>query len=163
MLVDVVEALPVRGDVGVAMADDAGVERAVRSFLTAIGSDDSLFACDAPSADLVGGNLCTGDFVLRFRGGLETNRRLHFALLEKLVELLRGAGSADTLAARLCLSPDAGAGAKSGGLALQLRLEARGNSAEQASLRWGLGVVHVQQALLFTSRYLRQQVAQGGD
>jgi hypothetical protein len=84
-------------------------------------------------------------------------------LLQKLVELLRVAGSAETLAARLCLAAHPGVDAKPAGFALRLRLEARGNSAEQAVLRWGLGVAHVQQALLFTSRYLRQQVAQAGD
>jgi hypothetical protein len=42
-------------------------------------------------------------------------------------------------------------------------LEARGTGGEQARLRWGLGVAHVQQALLFTSRYLRQQMGQNGE
>jgi hypothetical protein len=163
MLVDVMEALPVRDDAGVPLAEDSGVERALRSFSTAIASEDSLFRCDAPSASLVGGNLCSGDFALRFRGELEANRKVHFVLIQKLVELLRVAGSAETLAARLCLAAHPGVDAKPAGFALRLRLEARGNSAEQAVLRWGLGVAHVQQALLFTSRYLRQQVAQAGD
>jgi len=41
-----------------------------------------------------------------------------------------------------------------------MELEAAGDSSEQATLRWGLGLAHLQQALLFTSRYLRQQNSQ---
>jgi hypothetical protein len=43
-----------------------------------------------------------------------------------------------------------------------MRLAAQGDSAEQAVLRWGLGLAHVQQALLFTSRHLRMRLAQTG-
>lgn len=158
MRVDVVESLPVQVEPAVPAVDDAGMERALRSFLAAIESDDSMFTCEAPGAAFLGAGLCSGDFVLRFRGGnLRSNRRMHFSLVDKLVELLGADGSAESLAARICLLPDAG------GMALQIRLEARGNSAGQAGLRWGLGVAHVQQALLFTSRYLRQQMAQSGD
>lgn len=157
MLVDVVEALPARDDQGAAVSEDAAVERALRSFATAIESDDSLFECDSPVPGVVGDGLCTADFVLRFRAALGKNRQLQFALVERLVELLRAAGSAETLAARICLAP------QGTGTVLRLRLEARGNSGEQARLRWGLGVAHVQQALSFTSRYLRQQISQGGE
>ena len=157
MLVDVVESLPARDDAGAAMPDDSGVDRALRSFSMAIDSDDSLFKCEQPAPHIVGDALCTADFVLRFRGeSLENNGRLHFSLIEKLVELLRGAGSSETLAARICLTKSD----SDSGIALRLRLEARGNSAEQARLRWGLGLAHVQQALLFSSRYLRQQIGQ---
>jgi hypothetical protein len=45
-------------------------------------------------------------------------------------------------------------------LALWLRLDATGESAEQAVLRWGLGLTHIQQALLFTSRHLRLLLTQ---
>jgi hypothetical protein len=78
-------------------------------------------------------------------------------MVQKLVELLRGAGSAETLASRICLVKQAG------GTALRLRLEARATCGEQARLRCGVGVAHVQQALLFTSRYLRQQLEQHGE
>ncbi len=172
MRVDVVESLPLLDETGSPAVDDAGAERALRSFFAAIESDDSLFTCEAPRARLTdatsgstpGAALCSGDFVLRFRGAsLGGNRRLHFSLVEKLVELLKVAGSAEWLTARICLTSDSGGEGKPAGFALRLRLEAQGNSAEQAGLRWGLGVAHVQQALLFTSRYLRQQIAQSAD
>jgi hypothetical protein len=43
---------------------------------------------------------------------------------------------------------------------LRIELEAVGNNGDQAALRWGLGLAHLQQALLFTSRYLRQLISQ---
>src|SRR5262249_50368984 len=153
MLVDMVETLPERETAGKAATDDEGVVRALRTFSAAMEGDDSLFTCESVVPRSVGDSLCRADFVLRFRSGAEASRQLHFALTEKLVELLRQSGSAEALAARICLVSQAG------GLAVQLRLEAQGGSADQARLRWALGLAHVQQALLFASRYLRQQRA----
>jgi hypothetical protein len=156
MLVDVVEALREEG--GAVVTDDAGIDRALRSFSAAIDSDDSLFQCENLAPRVAGDVLCKADFVLRFRRKeLEGNRALYLAMVQKLVALLSGAGSAETLASRICLAK------QPGGMALRVRLEARGNSGEQARLRWGLGVAHVQQALLFTSRYLRQQIGQSAE
>jgi len=158
MLVDVVESLPEREQSAAVVADDAGIERALRSFAAAIESDDSLFQCDEVVPRITGDVLCNADFLLSFRRSeLSGNRGLHLAMVQKLVELLRSAGSAETLASRICLVKHAG------GTALRLRLEARGTRGDQARLRWGLGVANVQQALLFTSRYLRQQVGQNGE
>jgi hypothetical protein len=158
MRVDVVESLPAPEVATKQAAGDAGVERALRGFLAAIDSDDSLFACDAPNPAYAASDVCSADFTLRFRAeNLRANRRLHLSLVEKLVELLKLAGSSESLVALIALLPVAG------GMALGIRLEARGSSADQAGLRWGLGVAHLQQALLFVSRYLRQQMAQSGD
>jgi hypothetical protein len=172
MKVDVTELLGALDEASWPTVEDLGAERALRSFFAAIESDDSLFACEAQgprlgnaaSGGASGAAVCGGDFVLRFRdASLGSSRRLHFSLVEKLVELLKVAGSAESLAARMCLACDSSTEAKPAGLALCLRLEAQGSSREQASLRWGLGVAHVQQALLFTSRYLRQQIGQSAD
>jgi hypothetical protein len=168
MRVEVVESLPEREGVTLSPPDDAAANRALQSFFAAIEGDDSLFGAEAQGSVLVAaasgaGTLCTGRFALRFRGNLAGNRTLYFSLVEKLTELLKEAGSADLLKAQLCLSSLAAAGTNPAGLALILNLEARGNSPEQAGLRWGLGLAHVQQALLFTSRYLRQQLAQSAD
>jgi hypothetical protein len=168
MRVDVVESLATEAAAtDPPSVDEASTERALRTFFAAIESDDSLFVCE-PAVVKAGGaasdRYCRGDFVLRFRSGtLASGRKFHFLLLEKLVELLKAAGSADWLAAQLCLAPDAGGDSGSAGLVLRVRLAARGNSTEQSALRWGLGVAHVQQALLFTSRYLRQQIGHSGD
>src|SRR6266851_2041381 len=79
MLVDVVESLSPR-DQGAAVSEDARVERARRSFATAIESDDSLFECESPVPGVLGDGLCSADFVLRFRAPLGKNRQLQFAL-----------------------------------------------------------------------------------
>src|SRR5437588_9106722 len=101
MLVDVVESLAER-EGGVIVADDAGIERALRSFSAAIDSEDSLFQCDPVNPRITADVLCDADFVLRFRRSeLSANRGLHLAMVQKLVELLRGAGSAETLASRI--------------------------------------------------------------
>jgi hypothetical protein len=169
MRVEVIESLPEREVAAVSPLDDAAVSRALKSFFAAIQSDDSMFVGEALGGVLVGDTSgtasgCAGDFVLRFRGAnLASNRTLHFSLVEKLLELLKGAGSGDSLVVSLCLTAHPAAEAKPAGFALRLRLAARGNSPEQAGLRWGLGLAHVQQALLFTSRYLRQQMAQSAD
>jgi hypothetical protein len=158
MRVDVVESLPALEEATKSAAGDTGVERALRGFLAAIDSDDSLFACDARDPAYVGADVCSADFALRFRAErLRGSRRMHLSLVEKLVELLKVAGSSESLVAFLALLPGTGE------MALGIRLEARGSSAEQAGLRWGLGVAHLQQALLFASRYLRQQMAQSGN
>lgn len=46
------------------------------------------------------------------------------------------------------------------GFCLWIRLVAAGGSAQQAELRWGLGLARVQQALLFRSRAMKQQIAE---
>ena len=48
------------------------------------------------------------------------------------------------------------------GFGLALLLRARGETAGQAEIRWGLGLAHLQQALLFVSRGVRQRLAQAG-
>jgi hypothetical protein len=166
MRVDVVESLPKRGAVGFSPVDDASVDRALRTFFAAIDSEDSLFEGKAAETSFAGvtasPGVCTGEFALRLRGEhLSGNRRLYFSLTEKLVELLKEAGSADSLAALMCLAPGVSPNGKLA-LDLKIRVDAHGNTRDQAFLRWGLGLAHVQQALLFTSRYLRQQLTQSG-
>lgn len=158
MLVDVCQSLPERALSADAPAD-AGISLAIQNFCAAIDSHGSLFSGEAPSAiasnQTPGNCSCSGDFVVRFRReDLAGQEALYFSLLEKLTELLKAAG-AEWLTASLCLWPQGRSGQA---LALGIRLEARGPSREQASLRWCLGVAHLQQALLFTSRYLRQQI-----
>ena len=46
------------------------------------------------------------------------------------------------------------------GYCLEIRLVAQGSSAQQAELRWGLGLARIQQALLFRTRVLKQKIAE---
>jgi hypothetical protein len=161
MLVDVCQSLPERASSASALADP-GITLAMQNFRAAIDSQTSLFIGDARSV-IAGISaptacFCSGDFVLRFRREeLAAQEALYLSLLEKLTELLKAAG-AEWLTARLCLQAQPGRSVPA--LALLIRLEARGASQEQANLRWCLGAAHLQQALLFTSRYLRQQSGQ---
>lgn len=176
MRVEAVGEIPKRTGRAVVVSGEAAVGLAMKSFHAAIESDDSLF-CVAqplagPSADeSARGRVYFGDIVLEFREAENSrNRNLHFLLMEKLIELLKEAGSQESLDTTLCLTSGSISMSSSGsqdkasqkGLALWLRLAAKGESPEQAVLRWGLGLAHIQQALLFTSRYLRLHLAQTG-
>lgn len=162
MRVAAVESFSQQEPAGSEAYSDVAVERALKNFAATVGGDDSLFTEENSlvySGMASGQRTCTGKILLRFRDQrLMRNRGAHFSAIEKLSELLKQAGSADSLSAMIALSPS-----DDGGYAVQLRLEATGSSAEQAGLRWGLGLAHIQQAVLFTSRLLRQQLAQAGD
>jgi len=178
MRVEAVGEMPRRARVAVAVAGNAAASLAIKSFLGAIDGDDSLF-CMAqpplgPTADgSAEGRVFWGDVILQFRQDeFRSQRNLHFLLIEKLIELLKEAGSAESLEATICLTSEnvpanvpqgysvSQDKANSEELGLWMRLAANGNTPEQAVLRWGLGLAHLQQALLFTSRHLRQQIAQ---
>jgi hypothetical protein len=176
MRVEAVREMPKRTAGAGVVAADAAAGLAIKSFLAAIESGDSLF-CVAqplakPSADEgAGGRVYFGDIVLEFREAENSrNRNLHLILMEKLIELLKEAGSEESLETTLCLTSGSISISASGNpvkpnqkeLALWMRLAARGESADQAARRWGLGLAHIQQALLFTSRHLRMHLAQTG-
>lgn len=166
-VVAVEQILKRTGETG-GVAGEAAAGLAIKNFVVAIESDDSLFALleplIGPSADAApGGRVYAGDIVLGFRQAeLGRQRSLHFLLLEKLIELLKETGSQESLEATLCLTSRSQDSAIRKELALWVRLAAKGDSAEQAALRWGLGLSHIQQALLFTSRHLRLHLAQTG-
>jgi|ERR1700682_2799715 len=163
MRVEVLESLPEADAPPVNKAPDGAVDRALKNFFAALESEDSIFMTEKFGVAVSGDNGCIGTMVLRFREERQvSNRGLNFLALEKLAELLKDAGSAESLAARMMLAHSRGDGAKPE-IEIRLRLDSKGNSVEQAALRWSLGLAHVQQALLFTSRLLRQQIGQNGD
>jgi hypothetical protein len=176
MRVEAVGEMPKRAGVVGPIAGDPAAGLAIKSFLAAIESDDSLFCVaqplTGPSAEQSSsGRVFSEDIVLEFRQAeLKCQRSLHFTLIEKLIELLKEAGSKETLQATLCLTCTSTLGSNADKqekpnpkeLELWIRLAAKGESPEQAVLRWGLGLAHIQQALLFTSRYLRLHLAQAG-
>lgn len=165
MRVETVEKVP-RKSPRPAVAGDAAAAMAIRNFTAAIESEDSLLRfvepLGGPAAQVAeGGGFYIGEMVLAFRDAQhEKQKGLYFLLVEKLIELLRAAGSSETLSATLCLTTGNEEKQPQKRVALWLRLSARGDSPEQAALRWGLGLTHLQQALLFTSRHLRSQISQ---
>lgn len=163
MRVETIEKVPPKSPAGL-IAGDASAAMAIKNFVGAIESDDSLLRLVepmiGPAAQVAeGGGFYIGEMTLEFRDGEHGRKRsLYFLLVEKLIELLRGAGSTETLTATLCLATNSEG--KREEVALWIRLAAKGDSPEQAAIRWGLGLTHLQQALLFTSRHLRMQISQ---
>jgi hypothetical protein len=140
----------------------------LRNFLISVNSAESIFATAsvstkselpaAVSADQ------TGEFASQVRivfaePSLNWERRHYLDLSSGLKELLER-DTADALCATLRISSCNFTGEKRTGFCLDIRLIAAGNSAQQAELRWGLGLARVQQALLFRSRALKQQIAE---
>ncbi len=166
MKVEVIEKTSERNTKESTAFADAAVSRAMQDFTAVIDSDDSLFCMErslaGPSAEgFAEAAACAGEVFLRFRSPEHSREHsLHFKLLEKVTELLKGAGSQEFLTATLCLTKPSRSDSNEEGLGLWLRLRATGDSLEQAGLRWSLGLAHMQQALLFTSRHLRQQLTQ---
>jgi hypothetical protein len=83
--------------------------------------------------------------------------------VQRLVMLWMKDSSGDALSVRMEILPCAYGDAKKEGAALRLTLTSRSASAEQARVRWRLGIVRVQQALLFVSRAMRQKLGIDSD
>jgi hypothetical protein len=162
MRVEIVEKLPKHSWVSKEKPEGTPENRALLNFFSSLSSEDSQFSVEYPGSGTVheagqAGEVYCGDFVITFRSPEDKeNTALHFTLLEKLSELFRGAGSSSLGVMLSLIKVPAGEG-QNAGLALGLRLEANGDSLEQAELRWGLGLAHIQQGLLFASRWLRQR------
>jgi hypothetical protein len=168
MRVEAVEALSKRAESSAAHPAKVTASLPAKNFLSAIASDDSLFILrdplheptpDSPASP----HTLSADIVLAFKQSeFSRQKGLHLLLMEKLMELLKQAGSQDVLDAKLCLLTPGADAANRHDLAFCIRLAAHADSHEQALLRWGLGLAHVQQALLFASRQLRQHLKQNG-
>src|ERR1700682_1058419 len=154
MTVEVVENILERRGAMWKASEEPSVKLALLNFRSAIQSDESLFGGQkAEPVPVViaetGRSTCSGDFILNFRGqDLSRDRGVHYHLIQKLIELLKHAGSQDLLATRLCLISEKQSEASECVFALRIQLEAAGESSEQAALRWGLGLAQLQQALL---------------
>src|ERR1700682_768226 len=159
MHIEIVETMRRDSTTRLPDVQDAVIIRALQSFHDTLRSDNSIFSVDDPGIVSTASNPAavahySGQCVVTFRDDqLKSNREMHFRIVEKLVELLEEAGSAEVLLAKLCLIST-----ENKRFGLWIYLEASGHSSQQAALRWGLGLAHLQQALLFLSRYFRQQV-----
>jgi hypothetical protein len=137
----------------------------VANFRAALSGKDSFFQLQdfivgfpGQSGEIQGA--CASQFVIVFRRlDLSANHGLYSILSQTLLELLRKTSSSDALFARLCVSAPATEEARAPEPSLVLQLEAIGSTPEQAEVRWSLGLVHVQEALLSASHLLRQHLA----
>lgn len=139
----------------------------LQSFLATLNSGDSLFRTvrvktwmgrcgDADAAASEFGSRV--DIVFS-----QTHQNLEFGTYRnaarKLADLVAHEGGESqrvVLRARRCRFHDT----RQDGYALSFFLCATGESPDQAELRWGLGLARMQQAFLYLSRVLRQQIAQ---
>jgi len=166
MRIEVVESIAEHPLANAASIEDPSVKLALQSFGSALQSDDSMFDSQEDGTGPVAASgdepaRWAGEFLVTFRDAEPaSNRGMYFELIQKLIELLKDAGSQEVMAAFLCLTSEKSRGISKGTLGLKIRLEATGDSSEKAALRWGLGLAHLQKALLFTSRYLRQKTKQ---
>ena len=140
----------------------------LRNFLTSVNGAESIFATasvttksDLPATD-------SADLAYEFASqarivfaqpSLNLERKHYLDLSSGLKELLERE-TGDTIRAVLRISSCDFTAENRRGFCLGIRLVAEGDSAQQAELRWGLGLARVQQALLFRSRTLKQQIVQ---
>jgi hypothetical protein len=140
----------------------------LRNFLTEVNGPESIFATsnaatksDLPGA-IYGGSAYefASQAVIVFAAPSFNWDRSHYVdLCSGLKELLERDPS-DAVRAVLKISSCEFAAEQRRGFSLGIRLVAEGSSAQQAELRWGLALARVQQALLFRSRTLKQQIAE---
>jgi hypothetical protein len=139
----------------------------LRNFLTVLNGAESLFATvgattksDSPAAVSAGGNHeFASETSLVFAEPSFNFERERFVKirsgLKELLEREKGDAVRAVLRISVCDFP----ARKRCGFCLVIRLVAQGDSAQQAELRWGLGLARVQQALLFRARTLKGNVA----
>ena len=137
--------------------------RPLHSFLAAVNSDDSVFSTVRCGVWLEPEQGETSEFasqidVVFALHEFNLDRLRYEGLCQRLMELLtRDAGEAmhAELRLRRCYFRQT----DERGFCLAMLLRARGETPGQAELRWGLGLVRLQQALLFVSRAIRQHLA----
>jgi len=136
---------------------------ALTTFLAAINSDDSVFRTARCSAGPVEPRPGTGTpsqyastVALLFAAQANNLEPRHVdGLARQLAELLRRDAEADALEAELAVRPCRFTTVNRDGFHLAISLRAAGADPAQAALRWGLGLVRIQQALMFLSRVIR--------
>jgi len=140
----------------------------LRNFLTSVNGEESIFATagattksDLPAAVSAGlaYEFASQTTIVFVEPSLNSARRIYADLASGLKELLER-DAADTVRAVLRISSRDFTTHNQVGFCLSIRLVAEGNSAQQAELRWGLGLARVQQAILFRSRALKQPIAE---
>ena len=140
----------------------------LRNFLTSVNGEESIFATasaiiksDLPAAVSAGPayEFASQVMIVFADSALNWERRQYVDLSPRLKELLERDAN-DTVRAVLRISFCDFTVENRRGFCLTIRLVAEGSSAQQAELRWGLGLARLQQALLFRSRALKQRIAE---
>ena len=147
--------------------DEARQYLPLRNFLASVNGAESIFATagaatksDSPATVSAGSayEFASQATIVFAAPGFNWERKNYAGLASGLKELLER-DTADAVRAALRISPCDFTAESRRGFRLSIRLVAEGSSAQQAEFRWGLGLARVQQALLFRSRALKQQIA----
>jgi hypothetical protein len=138
----------------------------LRNFLISVNGPESIFATSSATTKSESPAAVSADMAYEFASqtrivfrepSLNMERRHYVDLGSRLKELLERE-SADTVRTVLRISSCDFTAENRRGFCLDFRLVAQGESAPQAEVRWGLGLAHMQQALLFRSRALKQEI-----
>jgi hypothetical protein len=139
----------------------------LRNFLAAVNGAESMFATASSAARLDLPSAASAEQIYEFASqakivfaepSLNFVSKHYVDLSSGLKELLER-DAADTVRVLLRISPCDFKVENRRGFCLSIHVTAEGGSPQQAELRWGLGLARVQQALLFRSRALKQQIA----
>jgi hypothetical protein len=150
---------------GISQIEAAREYSPLAGFLTVVNGAGSLFSTVRAKVWEESASQAGAEFTFHSRVDLMFARaELNFIseryedAVQRLVALWMKDTSGDALSVRMEILPCAFGAEKKDGAALRLTLTSRSASAEQARVRWGLGIVRVQQALLFVSRAMRQKL-----
>jgi hypothetical protein len=138
------------------------------NFLTAVNGEGSIFATANATTRTDLPTTVSADKAYEFASQVELvfaepslnfERKRYLDLGSGLQELL-DRDTPDTVRVVLRISSRDFTAENRLGFCLGIRMVAEGDSAQQAELRWGLGLARVQQALLFRSRAQKQQISE---
>jgi len=138
----------------------------LRNFLISVNGPESIFATSSATTKSESPAAVSADPAYEFASqarivfrepSLNLERRHYVDLGSRLKELLERE-TEDPVRTVLRISSCDFTAENRRGFCLDIRLVAHGESAQQAEVRWGLGLARMQQALLFRSRALKQQI-----
>lgn len=144
--------------------EPARLHRPLRGFLSALNSEETVYATVAcrtwekteAEAEPEFGSSVDVVFATQ-RQNFE--RKRFESLASGLRDLLEQEPGGEHLAAEIRVLDCSSRDSRNPSYVLRLSLTGRGSTPQQAELRWGLGIAHLQQALLYLSRSLRHQQA----
>lgn len=157
--------IDLRGDPdAIEQIEPARLHRPLHGLLGALNSEETIYATVAcrtwvkteAGAESEFGSSVDVVFATQ-RQNFERNR--FESLASGLRDLLEKEPGVEHVVAEICVLDCAPRESRNPNFALRLTLTGRGTTPQQAELRWGLGIAHLQQAMLYLSRTLRHQQA----
>jgi hypothetical protein len=146
-LIDVAREYPPFGTLLTAINGDSSIFESTRAKVWQTQATSGADACEFHSRV---------ELVLRYEQLRNSTEHAEDAM-RRLVDLWMRESSADSVSLKIELLPCKFVLSGHSGGAIRIETIARGESPEQARMRWGLGITRVQQAILFVSRAMRKK------